>query len=98
MMAACALLIEGESEASLHREIMPARWSCECVPLSFTRIVLPAISALVLGAEMVDLAGVIEVMLDHHRDDPTRLLALAPVRQPRAQQLGVIVEGGDTQA
>jgi hypothetical protein len=34
---------------------------------------------------VVDLAGVIEVMLDHHRDDPTRLLALAPVRQPQAQ-------------
>ena len=47
---------------------------------------------------MVDLAGVIEVMLDHHRDDPARLLALTPVRQPWAQQLSVIVEGGNTLA
>ena len=39
---------------------------------------------------MVDLARVVEVMLDHHRDDPARLLRHAPVRHARAKQLGVI--------
>ena len=42
------------------------------------------------GTEVVDLAGVVEVMLDHHRDDPARLLQFTPVRHPQAKQLGVI--------
>ncbi len=39
---------------------------------------------------MVDLASVVEVMLDHYRDDPAGLLQLTPVRHPQAKQLGVI--------
>ena len=39
---------------------------------------------------MVDLARVVEVMLDHHSDDPAGLLQLAPVRHPRAEKLHVI--------
>ncbi len=30
-----------------------------------------------------------EIMLDHHRDDPARLLQFTPVRHPRAEQFGV---------
>src|SRR3989442_371841 len=37
---------------------------------------------LMQGAQVVDLAGVVEVMLDHHRDDPARLLQFTPVRHP----------------
>jgi hypothetical protein len=48
------------------------------------------IVVLVQGAEVVDLSGVVEVMLDHHRDDPARLLQFTPVRHPRAKKLGVI--------
>ena len=52
---------------------------------------IPAeIVLLVQGAQVVDLAGVVEVMLDRHRDDPARLLQFTPVRHPRTKQLGVI--------
>jgi WD40 repeat protein len=50
---------------------------------------------LVQGTEVVDLAGVVEVMLDDHGDDPTRLFQFIPARHPRAEQFGVI-QRGDT--
>ncbi len=59
-------------------------------------LIIPSeIVLLVQGAEVIDLAGVVEVMLDHHRDDPTRLLQFTPVRHPRANKLGVI-QNSDT--
>lgn len=48
---------------------------------------------LMQGAQVVDLARVVEVMLDHHCDDPARLLQFTPVRLPRAEQFGVIQDG-----
>jgi len=38
---------------------------------------------------VVDLAGVVEVMLDDHGDDPAGLFQFIPARHPRAEQLGV---------
>src|SRR6266480_1151881 len=55
---------------------------------------LPAIMLLAQGAQVVDLARVVEIVLDHHRDDPASLLQLAPVGQARAKQFGII-QGGD---
>src|SRR5215472_2821593 len=45
-------------------------------------------------AQMVDLAGMVEIMLDHRHNNPARLLGLTPVRHAWARQLGV-VQGGD---
>ena len=47
------------------------------------------------GVEVVDLACMIQIMFDHHRDDPAGLLQLAPVGHARAKQLGII-QGDDT--
>jgi hypothetical protein len=56
---------------------------------------LPAIMLRAQGVEVVDLARMIQVMFDHHRDDPTCFLQLTPVGHARAKQLGII-QGGDT--
>ncbi len=42
---------------------------------------------------MVDLARVVEVMLDDHGDDPAGLFQFIPARHPRAEQFGVIQDG-----
>src|SRR5262252_3277228 len=57
--------------------------------------VLPVIGAVAQGPDVVDLARMVEIMLDHCHDDPAGLLRLAPVRHPRAKQLGII-QRGDT--
>src|SRR5215472_8441002 len=53
------------------------------------RLISSEIVVLVQGANVVDLARVVEVMLDHHRDDPARLLEFTPGRHARTKQLGV---------
>jgi hypothetical protein len=48
---------------------------------------------------VVDLARVVEVMLDHGDDDePAGLPRLSPARPARPQQLGVVGKGGDPTA
>jgi hypothetical protein len=49
-----------------------------------------AIIVLVQSAQVVDLACVVEVMLNDHVDDPASLFQFIPARQPRAEQFGVI--------
>ena len=48
---------------------------------------------LVQSAEVIDLASVVEVMLDYHGDDPAGLFQFIPARHPRAEQFGVIQVG-----
>jgi hypothetical protein len=58
-------------------------------------MIVSEVVVLVQSADVVDLARVVEIMLDHHGDDPARLLQLAPVGHARAKQLGII-QGSDT--
>ena len=48
---------------------------------------------LVQSAEVIDLASVVEVMLDYHHDNPAGLFQFIPARHPRAEQFGVIQVG-----
>lgn len=56
-------------------------------------IVSPAVSLPVQGAQVVDLARMVEVMLYHRGDNPPGLFLLTPVRHPRAWQIGIIKTG-----
>ena len=47
------------------------------------------------GAEMVDFAGVVEVVGDHDPDDGAGGHAVAPVGEAVAVQLGVVGQGAD---
>ncbi len=64
----------------------PLRLRSRKIKLPGSPLMIPSeIVLLVQGAQVVDLAGVVEVMLDHHRDDPARLLQFTPVRHPRTK-------------
>src|SRR5438874_1888098 len=54
--------------------------------------------ALAEGADVVDLAGVVEVVLDHRVDQPAGSGVHAPWRGARAHELGIVGEGVDAGA
>ena len=56
-------------------------------------LVRPPIVLLAQRADVVDLAGVVEIMLDQHGDDPACLLQFAPVGPSWSEQLSIIEEG-----
>jgi hypothetical protein len=60
---------------------MASRWE-QKMSRQDSPLLIPSekIVLLMQGAQMVDLARVVEVMLDHHGDDPARLLQFTPVR------------------
>jgi hypothetical protein len=53
-------------------------------------LVRPPIVLLAQRADVVDLASVVEIMLDQHGDDPARLLQLAPVGPSWSEHLSII--------
>ena len=54
-------------------------------------MILSEVVVLVQSAEVVDLARVVEVMLDNHRDNPVGFLRLVPTRQAKQHRADIIV-------
>src|SRR3972149_1749488 len=73
-------------------------WRAKAIPAVISgRFPVPAVVSLTQGADVVDLARVVQVVLDHDGDYPARLFHLVLVGPARPQEL-LIVEGRDVLA